>query len=224
MTHSNHRRGSRESLMGDWVVFSYSRDGQTPENNRKLVEIYTRYDPVACSLTVTENGRRARKRYFRGWEKKQESGVHRSTTLEELRNIKEPWGCSAVYDKKDSVQGVIRELGENDFGNCTVVSGIFDEVFDISVHSKLAYPHTVNMSAETFGRLDLLPAPKILEITTMCGHHFVSPYLVKDLIDRVKEGSINIKEAAVEMAKQCTCNFFNVARAEKLIREYTAST
>jgi hypothetical protein len=205
--------------MGDWVVFTYP--GKTPEYSRRILDIYTKYNPVGCSCTVMENGKRTSKRYIRGWEKRQDSGVHRSVTLAEMNAFKEPGGWVAgVYDNKESVRGVVTELGKGDFGSCTVISGIFDEVFDLLRKAPAAYPHTVNMSAETFGKLELLPEPKILEITTMCGHHFVSRHLVKHLIGEVKKGRRTARDAAVELAKQCTCNFFNAARAEKLINEY----
>jgi hypothetical protein len=219
MTHSNHRRGSRESLMGDWVIFTYP--GKTTEHSRKILDIYTKYNPVGCSCSAMENGKRTPKRYIKGWDKKQDSGVHKSVSLAEMRELNEPGGWVAgVYDNKVSVQGVISELGEGDFGSCTVVSGIFDDTFDALKKSDVAYPHTINMSAETFGKLELLPEPKILEIITMCGHHFVSRHLVKHMINEVKKGRRTAKEAAVELGKQCTCNFFNAARAEKLINEY----
>jgi hypothetical protein len=205
--------------MGDWVVFTYP--GKTPEYSRRILDIYTKYNPVGCSCTVMENGKRTSKRYIRGWEKRQDSGVHRSVTLAEMNAFKEPGGWVAgVYDNKESVRGVVTELGKGDFGSCTVISGIFDEVFGLLRKAPAAYPHTVNMSAETFGKLELLPEPKILEITTMCGHHFVSRHLVKHLIGEVKKGRRTARDAAVELAKQCTCNFFNAARAEKLINEY----
>ena len=40
MTHSNHRRGTRESLVGDWVIFT-SGGGGTVETSSKLFEIYS---------------------------------------------------------------------------------------------------------------------------------------------------------------------------------------
>ena len=219
MTHSNHRRGTRESLMGDWVIFTYP--GKTPEASKRILDIYTKYKPVGCSCSVLENGKRTSKRHLKGWSKKQDSGVHRSVSLDDLRELKEPGGwISGTYDNKESVQGVIKELGEGNFGSCTVVSGIFDEVNEITNKAPVAYSHTINMSAETFGKLDLLPEPKILEIITMCGHHFVSPHLVKHLSNQVKAGKKTAEEAAVELGKQCTCNFFNVARAAKLINQY----
>jgi len=219
MTHSNHRRGSRESLIGDWVVFTYP--GKTVEASRKILDAYTKYNPVCCNCSVMENEKRTSKRYMRGWDKRLDSGVHKSVTLAEMRGLKEPGGwITGVFDNKESAQGVINELGEGEFGSCTVVSGIFDEVFDFLKKAPVAYPHTINMSAETFGRLELLPEPKILEIITMCGHHFVSRHLAKHLIKEVKNGRRTAKDAAVELGKQCTCNFFNVARAEKLINDY----
>jgi len=219
MTHSNHRRGSRESLMGDWVIFTYP--GKTPEASKKILEIYAKYNPVCCNCSVPENGRRTNKRYIRGWDKRLDSGVHKSVTLDEMRNLKEPGGwITGVYDSKESARGVISALGKGDFGSCTVVSGIFDEAFDFLKTTPVAYPHTINMSAETFGKMDLLAEPKILEIITMCGHAFVSPYLAKHLVDEVKRGRRTARDAAVELGKQCTCNFFNVVRAEKLINDY----
>lgn len=220
MTHSNHRRGSRESLMGDWVIFTYSR--VNVEDNKKIRDIYTKYNPVGFTTSIMEDGKRVRKRYIKGWDKSKDSGIHKSSTLKEIRAIKEPRGSSGVYDNKASVEGVIRELGEGDFGYCTVVAGIFDQVADIARKAPVAYSHTINMSAETFGRMELLPEPKILEINTMCGHHFVSSYLVKHLIEKVKEGKTSAADAAVELGKQCTCNFFNAARAKKLIEKYIA--
>lgn len=211
--------------MGDWVIFSYDLPNRTTsEQRKKIVEIYTKYNPVNFSCSVFENGKRTSKRYIKGWRKELDSGVHNSTSLEEIKKIKDPKGWfSGVYDNKSSVEGVLKELSEGNFGNCTVVSGIFNEVFDATHQTKLAYPHTINMSAETFGRLELLPEPKILEITTMCGHHFVSPNLVKKLINDVKTDRITASLASIELGKQCTCNFFNAARAEKLIKNYITS-
>jgi hypothetical protein len=39
----------------------------------------------------------------------------------------------------------------------------------------------------------------------------------------VKNGGITAEDAAVELGKQCTCNFFNVARGAELIKSYIAS-
>ena len=66
--------------------------------------------------------------------------------------------------------------------------------------------------------VDLLPDPWILEITTMCGHAIISPYLVKHLSKQIKVGRISTEEASVEMAKQCACGIFNIEIAIKILR------
>ena len=219
MTHSNHRRGSRESLEGDYVIFTYP--SKKLEDNKKILEIYANSNPVSCTCAVYENGKRTRKRWIKGWDKSKDSGIHKSAgSLEELKRSDIAGYVSGVFDNKESAKKVVRELGEGDFGCSTVVSTIFDNTRELTHNAPNAYMHTVNMSAETFGKTELLPEPKILEITTMCGHHMPSQYLVKHLIEQVRRKRMTAQEAAVEIAKQCTCNFVNVARAEKLINEY----
>jgi hypothetical protein len=205
------------------VIATYGGGG-TVEGNRKIVEICLKHNPVCMRASVREGGRNVTKRYMRGWRKRLDRGTWVSSTLEEIAALEKPTGVGAVYDSREAVQGVIKELGEGDFGRCVVVSGVFDEVFDMCKNAPVAYAHTINMSAETFGRLELLPEPAILEFTTMCGHHFVSPHLVKHLINEVKEGRWTAEDAAVELGKACRCNFFNVSRAVKLINKNIASS
>lgn len=217
MTHSNHRRGSRESLMGDCVVFMSGGRRVDPSKRAEFTEILLKHNPVGLSTYDSETRRRFR--YVKGWDSSKDSGIHKSTTLEEIKACKTLGGGSAIFANYEDVRAVIKEIVEADIGASVVVSGIFDKVHG-ALKEAGKQPHTVNMSAETFGRMALLPEPKILEITTMCGHHMTSPNLVKHLANEVKEGRMTVKDAAVEMAKQCTCNFFNVDRATKLIKEY----
>ncbi len=222
MTHSNHRRGNRESLLGDYVVFTTDARPHDPAKLRKYVEILMNHNPVGLATRKFEEDRRIRFRYVRGWDKSKDSGIFESTTLKEMRETPDlRWG-SAIYTSIEDVKGVLKDLKEADLGIAVVFTGIFDEVHEVCEEVGTG-PHTVNMSAETFGRLDLLPEPRVLELTTMCGHHMISPYLVKHLLNRVKRGRIKSEDAAVEMAKQCTCNFFNVDRGTKLIESYVAS-
>ena len=221
MTHSNHRRGTRESLVGDWVVFTSGGEG-TVATSTKLFKIYSKYDPVAMS-----QGRGRGARWMSHWTPKRNSGTLEVATPEEIRNRPRVLpasgfhGGSAVFDNKEAVEGVLRELNEADLGFSVVVSGVFDELTSMAKRAGLKNaPHTINMSAETFGKTELLAEPHVLEFTTMCGHDYVAANLVKHLLGRVKDGKMSSESAAVEMAKQCTCNFVNVARAIKLIDAY----
>lgn len=218
MTHSNHRRGNQESLMGDWIVFMAGGGrGVELAKRAEFTQILLRHNPVNLTTTDTETSKRSR--YVKGWESRKDSGIHKSSTIEEIKACKTLGGGSAVYTSYEDVRAVINELVKADLGASVVVSGIFEKVHG-ALRESGKNPHTVNMSAETFGRIDRLPEPKILEMTTMCGHHMVSSNLVKYLATQVKAGSITAQAAAVEMAKQCTCNFFNVERARTLLEQY----
>ena len=124
MTHSNHRRGTRESLMGDWVVLTTDARPHAPENLRKYVEILMRHNPVALATRRFEGDKTTRYRYVRGWDKSKDSGIFKGTTLEEMRGTPDlRWG-SAVYTSFDDVKAVLSELKEADLGvSVTGVAG-----------------------------------------------------------------------------------------------------
>ena len=226
MTHTHHRRGSRESLMKDFVVLSMvdpevkaQHEYGAPLRGRvkRFFEICERQGPVA--LVARTKGRRLR--YLEGWEPRMDSGIHRSSTLGEILECDElaDEGIGhAVYTDIGAVREVLRELKEADSGISIVVSGIFDEVFDACREVGLE-PHTVNMSLGTWGRTELLPEQPVLELCTMCGHAMVSERLVDLVVDRVRNGVMTTEEAAVELGKQCTCNIYNTVRAARIIKE-----
>ena len=227
MTHTHHRRGSRESLKGDYVVL-YMLDPEVKaqraykaplkERVKRLNEICLRYEPVAISAKYDEK----RLRYLKGWEKRMDSGVHLSSTLEEIGRadelLDEGLGHS-VYTNREALKGVLKDLKAADLGISVVVSGVFDEVFDVCREVGIV-PHTVNMSLGTWGKKELLPESPLLEICTMCGHAMISVKLVESLIERVEKGAMTAEDAAVEMGKQCTCNVFNTVRAAELVRQH----
>ena len=206
--------------MGDWIVFA-SGAGRIKDRtkHRKQIEILMRHNPVGLSTSSMDDGKSKRLRYVSGWERSKDSGILKSSSLEEIKAHRDLSAGSAVYTNFEDVKAILKELKEADLGFSIVYSGIFDKVFEACEFAGQG-PHTVNLSAETFGRTERLPEPKILEMSTMCGHHMVSQYLVRHLCGQVKRGKMTAKDAAVEMAKQCTCNFFNVIRAEQLVNEY----
>jgi len=154
---------------------------------------------------------------MKGWEPHMDSGTHHASALEEITRCEDIEGIGhVVYTSKKAIEGVLSELKEADLGISIVVSGIFDEVFDVCRRVGIE-PHTVNMSLGTWGKTQLLPKSPILELCTMCGHAMISPKLVEMVIDRVKKG-MTPEEAVVELGKQCTCNIFNTVRAAEIIR------
>ena len=209
MTHSNHRRGSRESLEEDYVILVRETKDRQAEAVRAL-EILSRHNPVG--LIKRRVG--VPLRYMTNW-----GGGNSIKEL--IKGPDPPQYIAGVYRTKQDVLGVVNDLVKAELGFSTVVSGIFDNVFDICKKAGTG-PHTVNLSMETIGRTELLPEDRILEITTMCGHSLVSQYLVRYLIDRVRKGMMTAEDASLELGKQCVCNFFNPYRAKKIIDECVA--
>jgi hypothetical protein len=245
MTHTNHRLGERRSLEHDYVLFTMVEKMFTSEQKKKLrpgfkkaIQICDTYDPVLLSTDVmTPQDRnelvagkadqvllpaavRYRARWIKGWKGGEFYAMVGSR--EEILAIESPVRyCSVVYDNREAMMKALSDIKDADLGHSVIISGIFDVVFEACKRIGIQ-PHTVNMSAGIWGRTDLLPKKKILEIMTMCGHAFVSRYLVEHLINRVKKGTMTSTEAAVEMSKQCMCNYFNPVRTVNLIDEYIA--
>lgn len=228
MTHTNHRRGSRESLARDFVILSMveptSRAQRTyraplEERVKRFLEICERHGPVA--LAARAGGRRLR--YLKGWTQEMNSGVHQAASLEEVIGCEEIEGGvgHAVYTEREAVIKVLKELKEADLGLSIVVSGVFEEVFEACKRADLK-PHTVNMSLGTWGRVEMLPDEPVLELCTMCGHAMISRRLAEMMIERVGSGTLTPEAAAVELGKQCTCNIFNTVRAAEIIKRTVA--
>jgi len=208
MTHSNHRRGSRDSLMGDWVILVRGDTGGQPDKMKEIINIFSSHNPIG----VIKRRSLPALRYMRNWKE----GVGLKELVEDPDP---PIYAAGVYEEKSDVEGVIRALADAELGLSIVVSGVFEEVFDICKKVGTG-PHTVNLSMETIGRTELLPDDDILDVITMCGHSLVGEHLVRHLIDRVRKGWMTAEEAGLELGKQCVCNYFNQVRATKIIEKY----
>jgi hypothetical protein len=222
MTHTHHRRGERDALQKDYVILAMIDPAveaqqaygiSMKERVRRLLGILGSHGPLAMSVRTGEG----RFRYLRGWEPHMDSGAHRSATLEEAMKRENMEGAvTAVFTSEEAVEGVLNELNEADLGISIVVTGLFDRVFDICQKVGIE-PHTVNMSLGTWGKTQLLPKDGMLELCTMCGHALVSPQLAEKMLRCIRAGSWTPAEAAVELAKQCTCNILNMDRAISII-------
>lgn len=227
MTHTHHRRGSEESLKGDFVLLSMidrkveaqrNYNGPYQDRVRRLLSICTAHNPVGLTARIPG----ARLRYMKHWESGMDSGIYKLTPKEEIpkgENI--GYICHAVFTSGDDVEAVLRDLREADLGISIVISGLFEEVADACRKVGLT-PHTVNMSLGTWGRTELIPESPTLELCTMCGHAMISPRLAEKMVDMARKGVKTPEEAAVELGKQCTCNIFNTVRAAEIIREHAS--
>jgi len=125
-----------------------------------------------------------------------------------------------VFEEKEKVDKVLRELAEADLGMSIVVSGLYDEVADCC-HKTGLKPHTKNYSLGFWGNPEKIPEQRLLELTTMCGHSLIAPSLALNLAGRVAKG-FPAATASEKMARQCLCELFNTKRGEILLEELAA--
>jgi len=145
-------------------------------------------------------------------------GISHEVTFDKFVCGEENQYAHAVFNNQNALKECLRELKRRDFGLSVVVSGLFDEVQKICEDIEII-PHTVEYSLGVHGKKGMLPEDKILEITTMCGHHLVAPNLVKHMVKKIQEGEIRSSEAAVELSRQCRCGIFNPERAQIILEE-----
>lgn len=203
MTHTLHRSGTEDSLTSDYVILvipaqGFNNEGSAPKM-RKALEIILNHNPVNFGDMRTGN-------YFR-------KGMKAI-----LENTKENSIVHGVFTNKKDLEECIAELKEADLGMSTVVTGLFDEVWD-SVKKVGLTPHSINLSLGIWGKKELLPEEDVLDITTMCGHHCVAPNLVKKLVNDIKKDKICVEEAARVLSRQCVCGVVNPLRTEKILEK-----
>ncbi len=203
MTHTLHRYGKLETLNNDLVFLSMSAKGYSNENGsgekmKKTLEIAKKHNPVNLGDMKTGN-------------------ILAISEDEIMKNVVDTSIVHAVYTNVEDAAAFAKEVKEADLGISLVISAPFDLAWKVADMSG-AMGHTIEYSGGIWGKTEKLPAPEVLEFTTMCGHGMISRYLVEDVIKRVKAGSTSAKEGSVEIGKQCCCGIYNPDRGEKLLK------
>lgn len=202
MTHTLHRTGNKESLLEDFVLLVMPAKGITydgsEEKMRQIWEVISHYKDRLVNFGNLKDGN------------------SHLTNLDVLTKTTSRI-AHAVFKDRETLKACLKELKDRDFGISVVVSGLCEEVEDLCSEVGL-FPHTVQHSLGVYGKTELLPGEQVLEITTMCGHALVSPYLVEAMVKMIEEGKASYEEAARELSKRCECGIFNPYRAAKLLR------
>jgi hypothetical protein len=203
MTHSLHRKGTRENLSNDFTLYCKSSRGLNDEGSdvkkRRFLEIAFRNNAINAAVSSHGN-----------------SIVYsREELFDGITDIRDIMICCT--SKKDVVN-ILKEALEADIGLSILVQGIFDEVDDCLRQVGLK-PHTAHHSLGFWGRTEKLPEEKVLEFTTMCGHGMISANIVKACISDVTSGTKTAKEASLTLARPCVCGIFNTCRAEVLLEQ-----
>ena len=191
MTHSLHRIGTKSNLKKDYVILAMVARGYNDTNPE------------------------AREKLIKIGEILEQ---HNPTNM----IIKPAWKVSAViqgaFENEKDVKEVLKVLKKEDLGVSIVVSGLISEITPVLKDIDLK-PHTIHLSLGIFGKKDKLPSEEILELTTMCGHHCISPQSVENYVNLIKKGKISVEKAAEKLAKPCVCGIFNPKRATMILRK-----
>ena len=195
MTHSLHRTGTEENLKTDYVFLAMRAAGihdTTPEEKEIAREKLLKIGKILDQHGPTR------------------------IMMERLRRFSPV--VTAAFDDINKVKDVLTTLKQEDLGLSIVISGLISDIKEISKEVGLK-PHTAHLSLGVFGKKERLPSDAILEITTMCGHHCISPQSVTYYIEQIKKGEIQIEEAAQELAKPCICGIVNPTRVRQILRK-----
>jgi len=238
VTHSLHRAGSVESLRDDFVLIAMhaaqprkaASGGRLAGLRRavsspwRAVSAHLDADPRLYAAT-----KRARRLVNDAW--RLGLGAPLGPRLAPVawgptRRIAAPllhWllpTTLAVADRRE-LRALIAYLQRARLGLSVVVSGLTEEVEAVAAELGLR-PHSVELSLGVLGGDGRLPPAELLDLTTMCGHHMISPELVSQQLREIERGRRTSRQAAELMAGQCVCDAFNVERAEQLLAALAA--
>ncbi len=203
MTHTLHRSGTIESLRGDYVWLMYQAKGINDQNIQPKAEEFI----AAAEAAGCEN-----------WGDVKSGSILDLGVQTVKERISDKSRLRGVFTSREQVVGFLRRIKEREVGLSVVISGLLEEVLPACAQAGVT-PHTVNYSFGVWGKKDLLPSEETLSLTTMCGHHQISPKLVDFYRERVRAGKMKPERAAQKLAAFCPCGIFNHIRAAKLLAE-----
>jgi len=198
MTHTLHRRGTRESLSEDYTIMMLQSVGINDEGHIPKIQEFLR-------IVLRHNPKNIGSVTMGGMIDKPEEVIANANKI-----------GHAVFDNKEDLTAVLKELKKADLGISVTVGGIFENVDDCLEKAGLKH-HTANFSLGIWGKTEKLPSNDVLEVTTMCGHALIASNLVKAMVKEIKAGTKTPEEAAKVLMPQCACGVFNPARAARLL-------
>jgi hypothetical protein len=203
MSHTLHRRGTRENLQNDFVLFAMSAKGVNEVGSssklKRFLEIVQEHNPVNLGDMKTGNS------FIR--------------TREVITNsVQDTSIVHGVFACREDLILALKEIKEADLGISVIISGLLADVHECCRDAGLK-PHTCETSLGVWGNAERLPDEDILRFTTMCGHGQVAFNLVAKIIEDVKEGKRTLTDGAQELARPCQCGVFNPERAAAMLQE-----
>ena len=203
MTHTLHRKGTRESLNRDYIFLCMAAKGinedGADDKMREFLRIVIKHGAVNIGDMRTGN-------------------IFCCNPEEIISKVTSTSIVHGVFTDPETVAKVMNSLKKANLGMSVVVSGPFSTVEELCKKAGIK-PHSVDYSAGIWGKTEKLAKPELLECTTMCGHAMISANLVDDIVKRIKAGVINARQGSIEMGRVCCCGIYNPVRAAKILRK-----
>jgi len=219
MTNTLHRYGSADSLQDDYIVFAIParglNDDRAVEKQQQFLDIARKHHPINLGDASHGSAFRPSKNLNPSIHWHRECRPNFDAVLSSVNN---PTTVAAVFDDPAHVVSFIRELKQANLGLSINISAALDKARECARQAGIER-HSVEYSLGFFGQTDRMADRKTLEIATMCGHGMLSFGLVRKLIDWVKQGRRTPGQAAVTMARFCSCGVFNTTRACRLLQK-----
>ena len=220
MTNTLHRYGDPASLRDDYIIFAMPAKGINDKDCvpklKRFLELALRHEPVNIGDAKRGGAYKgvATVNPLNHW-----FPDHRPNVQDVIQGIDGYTVAAAVFDTPTKLEAFLRDVKAADLGMCINISALTDQAHEVAQRVGITR-HSVEFSLGfQFGRTELLPDKRTLELHTMCGHGMVSANMARKMRDWVREGRRTPPEAARYLAKFCVCGIYNIARAERLLEE-----
>lgn len=218
MTNTLHRYGNAESFRDDYVIFAIPCKGKNDEGAVERLSSFLRicagHGPV--NLGNSDNGSyRPSRKLGPSVHWKRELAPDHDGVISGVNGMAT---VAAVFDSGEKAEACLRELIDADLGLSVNVSTSVEGAGQLAAACGIAR-HSVEYSLGFTDSHDRLPNGRVLKLSTMCGHGMVSSDMAKKMLDMVTEGRRSPDEAAVTLARFCSCGVYNPTRAKRLLEE-----
>jgi hypothetical protein len=203
----------------DYIVFAMSSRGINDDN---LVEKYRTFLQLALKHKPVNIGDATKGGMIRPRQDMNPTSHWKRDHLphpeQVIAGIEGHTTVAAVFDNYQAMKYFVEELKATDLGISINISAPIDEAQRCCRELGISR-HSVEYSVGFRGRVDKLPDATTLELSTMCGHGMVAGNFAKKMLEWVNENRRTPGEAARYMARFCICGVFNIARAERIIKQ-----
>ncbi len=217
MTNTLHRFGAPETLKNDYIIFAMAargiNDQDAPPKLQTFLRLALKHHPINVGNAVKGGIYRASQNLTPLAHWRRADSVAPEKVVESIDTCST---VAAVFDDPKNLEAFLQDLRQADLGLSVNISALTDEARTCCQRAGITR-HSVEYSLGFHGDLNRLPDRHVLELSTMCGHGMVSHNLAKKMIDLVKEGRRDSKQAAACLARFCTCGIFNPIRAERVL-------